>query len=162
MNEEINRIVQAYTARFDADVYTYQDQVSLVVSPEQIVEVCRTLRDEEHFELLSELTAADFWPQGDPRFRVYYCLRSLKRNLLIGVIVPLAGNAPSLPSITGVYTGANWLERELWDMFGIRIEGHPDLRRILMPEGRSPGAQRLSSRLRRSAVYLQLRRNRSA
>jgi len=134
MNEEINAIVQAFKARFEADVYEFRGQVSLIVRPDQIVEVCQALRDDEHFETLAELTAADFWPEGDPRFQVFYRLRSIQRNLIIGLIVPLAGNAPSLPTITSVYASANWPERELWDMFGIHIEGHPDPRRILMPE----------------------------
>jgi NADH-quinone oxidoreductase subunit C len=134
MNEDINAIISAYRQRFEAEVYEFRGQTSLIVRPGQIVEVCRALRDEDHFELLAELTAADFWPEGDPRFQVLYRLRSLKRNLIIGLTVPLAGNAPSLPTITGIYPAANWLERELWDMFGIRIEGHPDPRRILMPE----------------------------
>jgi NADH-quinone oxidoreductase subunit C len=64
---------------------------------------------------------------------VWYRLRSLQRNLIIGLMVPLEGNAPRMSSLTGVYLNANWFERELFDMFGIHFENHPDLRRILMP-----------------------------
>jgi NADH-quinone oxidoreductase subunit C len=134
MNEEINAIIQAYKQRFGADVYEFRGDASLIVKPEQIVEVCTALRDEEHFELLAEQTAVDYWPDGDPRFQVIYRLRSLMRNLIIGLVVPLAGNAPSMPTLTGVYANANWFERELWDMFGIRFDGHPDPRRVMMPE----------------------------
>lgn len=134
MNAEIESIVQAYRERFGAGVYEFRGDGSLVIRPEQIVEVCQALRDEQRFELLSEQTAVDLWPEGEPRFQVLYRLRSIQRNLILGLVVPLAGNAPSMPSLTGVYANANWFERELWDMFGIRFAGHPDLRRVLMPE----------------------------
>jgi NADH-quinone oxidoreductase subunit C len=65
---------------------------------------------------------------------VVYGIRSLPRNLIVFLRVPLDGNFPSLQTITDVYCNANWFERELWDMFGLQFEGHPDLRRILMPE----------------------------
>jgi NADH-quinone oxidoreductase subunit C len=133
MQAELEAIRQAYAERFGAGVYEFRGDVNLMIKPEQVVEICQTLRDEEHFELLAEETAVDFWPQQAPRFQVLYRLRSIQRNLIIGLIVPLDGNAPSMPSITGVYANANWFERELFDMFGIRFENHPDLRRILMP-----------------------------
>jgi NADH-quinone oxidoreductase subunit C len=84
--------------------------------------------------LLTEQTAVDYWPELTPRFHVVYRLRSLKQNLILGFRVPLDGNFPVMPTLTGVYANANWFERELWDMFGIRFEGHPDLRRVVMPE----------------------------
>jgi NADH-quinone oxidoreductase subunit C len=62
-----------------------------------------------------------------------YFFYSLAHNIRLGLRVPLNGNAPTLPSIEGIYPNANWHEREIWDMFGIRFEGHSDLRRILMP-----------------------------
>jgi NADH-quinone oxidoreductase subunit C len=83
--------------------------------------------------MLVEQTAVDYWPQSSPRFHVVYRLRSLKNNLIIGLRVPLEGELPELPTIEGVYRNANWFEREIWDMFGIKITGHSDMRRILMP-----------------------------
>lgn len=130
---ELTEIVQALQQRFQADLYEFRGEVSLIVSSEQIVSICRALRDEFNFELLTEETAVDYWPEQTPRFHVVYRLRSLKRNLIIGLRVPLNGNAPVMPSLVPVYANANWFERELWDMFGIRFEGHPDLRRIVMP-----------------------------
>ena len=59
---------------------------------------------------------------------------SARHNLILGLRVPLDGNAPTMPSLIPVFCNANWFERELWDMFGIQFEGHPDMRRILMPE----------------------------
>ena len=133
MNEQNQTIVQALKERFEAEVYEFRGDASLILAPEQIVEAAQALRDEYGFELLTEETAVDYWPELEPRFHVVYRFRSLRHNLITGVRVPLNGNAPSMPSLVKVYANANWFERELWDMFGIRFEGHPDPRRIVMP-----------------------------
>jgi NADH-quinone oxidoreductase subunit C len=127
-------IVQNLKDRFGASTYEFRGETSLILNVEQIVPACQTLRDEFNFELLTEQTAVDYWPELTPRFHVVYRLRSLKQNLILGFRVPLDGNFPVMPTLTGVYANANWFERELWDMFGIRFEGHPDLRRVVMPE----------------------------
>jgi len=133
VNEELELIIDELKGRFSADIYEFRDEGSLIVSQEQIVEVCQVLRDEFDFELLTEETAVDYWPKLEPRFNIVFRLRSLRRDLIVGLRVPLKGNAPTMPSIVPVYANANWFERELWDMFGIRFEGHPDLRRVVMP-----------------------------
>ncbi|MBP1701224.1 MAG: nuoC [Chloroflexi bacterium] len=133
MDEKLQSIVDPIKERFSALVYVYADEASLIIPPEMIVEACRVLRDEHHFELLVEETAVDYWPELKPRFHIVIRLRSLKHNLIIGMRVPLDGNFPSMPTLENVYPNANWFERELWDMFGIRFLGHSDLRRILMP-----------------------------
>jgi NADH-quinone oxidoreductase subunit C len=130
----VSSIVQVFQERFGASTYEFRGEISLILKAGQIVNACQTLRDEFDFELLAEETAVDYWPELTPRFHVVFRLRSLKHNLLIGLRVPLDGNAPVMPTLTGVYANANWFERELWDMFGIRFEGHPDLRRVVMPE----------------------------
>ncbi len=94
---------------------------------------CQALRDEFGFDLLNEETAVDYWPEQSPRFHMVFRVRSLPHNQMIGLRVPLDGNAPTMPSITGIYANANWFEREIWDMFGIHFDGHPDLRRVVMP-----------------------------
>lgn len=133
MNENIQKIVKVFEERFASKEFEFRGDVSPILAPEYIVEAARALRDEFDFELLTEETAVDYWPQLEPRFHVVYLFRSLKRNLIFGLRVPLNGNAPSLPSLVEVYKNADWFERELWDMFGIRFEGHPDLRRVIMP-----------------------------
>jgi len=133
MNEQIQSIIQAFKERFSADPYEFHGDISLVLNPEHILAAATALRDEFNFELLTEETAVDYWPKQEPRFHVVYRFRSLRHNLIIGARVPLNGNDPTIPSIHTIYHNANWFERELWDMFGIRPEGHPDLRRILMP-----------------------------
>ena len=114
---------------------------TIYVAREQLLTTLRTLRDapELRFGFLADIVAVDFFPR-EPRFEVVYLLASLgiggvgdtPRRLRVKVRVP--GNDPSLPTISGIWKAADWAERELWDMFGIRIDGHPDLRRLLMPE----------------------------
>jgi NADH-quinone oxidoreductase subunit C len=113
--------------------YEFRSEASLIVQPDQLFPICQALRDEFDFDVLAEQTAVDYWPELKPRFQIVIRLRSLKHNQIIGLRVPLDGNAPSVVSLEPLYANANWFERELWDMFGIRFEGHPDLRRIVMP-----------------------------
>jgi NADH-quinone oxidoreductase subunit C len=133
MSENLSVISEAIRERFAAQEYAFLGEFSLIVKPEQIVEVCKALRDEFNFEVLTEETAVDYWPEQSPRFNVVYRMRSLQHTLILGLRVPLEGNAPSIPTIEGIYKNANWFERELWDMFGIHVEGHSDLRRIVLP-----------------------------
>jgi NADH-quinone oxidoreductase subunit C len=98
------------------------------------VDVLRFLKETDGLEytFLAAQTVVDDWPV-EPRFNVLYQLRNLytMTNLRLKVRVP--GDDPNLPTATGVFLNANWHEREIYDMFGIRFAGHPDLRRILMP-----------------------------
>lgn len=110
------------------------EQTILYVSADKIVAVCETLRDEHGFNRASSVTALDWYPQ-EPRFEVVYLLHSVKNAQRIRLKVRVGGEDPAVPSVTGVWAGANWYEREAFDLFGIRFEGHPDLRRIMMPEG---------------------------
>jgi NADH-quinone oxidoreductase subunit C len=133
MNEDVHSVAQAIHERFGTEVIEFRGDTSLMVSPEKIVEICQVLRDDFGFEMLAAQSAVDYWPELEPRFHVFYQLLSLSHNQRIGLRVPLDGNEPSLSSVVGLYPNANWHEREIWDMFGIRFQGHPDLRRILMP-----------------------------
>lgn len=107
---------------------------SVIVPAERVVEVATFLRDapEGRFDYLSDLTAADWPARGDRRFDVIYCLYSTQTRQRLRVKARVA-DGQAVPSVTGVWTAANWLEREVFDMFGITFTGHPDLRRILMP-----------------------------
>ncbi len=133
MNKKLSPVVQALEEKFDAKTEEFRDEAHVFLSAEHIVAACEMLRDEFHFEMLSTLTAVDYYPQETPRFHVVYQLNSFSENLALTLRVPVNGDSPVVPTLTGVYKNANWRERELWDMFGIRAEGHPDLRRILMP-----------------------------
>lgn len=134
MDKKLEPIVKAVQEKFGATLEEFRDEAHLFVKPEQIVDALTLLRDEYNFELLSALTASDYWPQETPRFHVVYQLTSLAKNLSVQVRVAVDGSGPRVPTTTGVYAVANWRERELLDMFGIEFEGHPDPRRILMPE----------------------------
>jgi NADH-quinone oxidoreductase subunit C len=110
----------------------------VVVAREKASDALRTLRDhpDMRFEQLSDLTAADYLGRT-PRFEVVYQLYSITLNHRLRVKVPVPEDDPVLPTASGIWKAANWAEREVWDMFGIRFAGHPDLRRILMyPEFR--------------------------
>jgi len=130
--------VAALRERFGAaieDVVEFRGETTVVVARAALVDTLRFLKETPAlgFSFLANLTAYDDWP-AEPRFNVVYQLRNLSRpsNLRLKVRVP--GDDPVMPTATGVFIGANWQERELWDMFGLQFTGHPDLRRILMPE----------------------------
>jgi NADH-quinone oxidoreductase subunit C len=109
-------------------------QTAVLVEPERIPDAARLLRDDPvlRVERLAALTAVDQWPE-EPRFRVVYQLHSLIHGAYLGLRAPLPGARPEIPTLEGVFPCANWFEREVFDMFGIRFVGHSDLRRILMP-----------------------------
>jgi NADH-quinone oxidoreductase subunit C len=135
MDIKLEPIVQTLQEKYATSIEEFRDETHVFIKAEQIVEALTLLRDKYDFELLSALTATDYWPQQSPRFHVIYQLSSIARNLTLQLRVPLNGDNPTLPTATRVYDVANWRERELLDMFGIEIEGNPDPRRILMPEG---------------------------
>jgi NADH-quinone oxidoreductase subunit C len=106
----------------------------LWIRREKIVEVCRFLRDERGFERLSGVTVVDRYPI-EPRFEVVYLLHSVSRNERLKLKVALQGDMADVESVTSIWVGADWYEREAFDLFGVRFSKHPDLRRIMMPEG---------------------------
>jgi NADH-quinone oxidoreductase subunit C len=107
---------------------------TLILPASRLLEVATYLRDTPgaQFDFCSDVTATD-WPPRDRRFDVIYCLYSTVLRHRVRLKVRL-GDGEGVPSVSRVWAGANWLEREVFDMFGIRFDGHPDLRRILMPD----------------------------
>ena len=109
-------------------------ETTVEVAPGKIVEACRHLKEKEGFTYLVDLTAVD-WKERAPRFDVVWFLHSFKRgNERVRLKAGIALDAPC-PTMTGVFKTANWMEREVFDLFGIPFEGHPDLRRILTWDG---------------------------
>ncbi|MBM3146013.1 MAG: NADH-quinone oxidoreductase subunit C [Chloroflexi bacterium] len=133
MNNKLLKAIQTIEKRFGVEEHIFRDEYSLIVSPGDVVEICRLLRDGFGFDMLSSLTAVDYWPEGDPRFHVIYQLYSIENNINLRLRAPVSDDNPAIPTIEGIYPNANWHEREIWDMFGIKAEGHSDLRRILTP-----------------------------
>ena len=110
-------------------------QTTIYVSREELPVIARTLKDRSalSFNLLAEITAVDFWPR-EPRFELVYILVSIANKLRLRLKVRLHGSDAHVATVSGVWPAANWLEREVWDLFGIAFDGHPDPRRLLMPE----------------------------
>jgi len=116
------------------EVAEFRGELAIVLRKEDIVPMCQFLRDDPElsYNFLSDLCGVDR-PEREPRFDVVYNLYSIEKNHRVRLKVQV-DEGESVPSVTSVWSGANWFEREVFDMFGIRFDGHPDLRRILMPE----------------------------
>jgi NADH-quinone oxidoreductase subunit C len=132
-----NEIHERLKARFGDDVGPLSEpkiDPSCVVKKDRLVEVCRFLKTEPGLELdfLEDETAVD-WPKKNV-LEVVYHLLSYKHRHAIVLKVELDRAAPSVPSVEGVWKTANWFEREIWDLFGVTFPGHPDLRRIMLPD----------------------------
>jgi len=121
-------------AAFEA-VPTVDLHTTIYASRDELPAVCRALRDREdlRFDLLSELTAADYHPR-EPRYELVYILVSIEHKLRLRVKVRLQGEDAHVATVCGIWPAANWLEREVWDLYGIVFDGHPDPRRLLMPD----------------------------
>jgi NADH-quinone oxidoreductase subunit C len=111
---------------------TYLGQNFVIVPASRVVDAVRYLHTSEEFDFLVDLTAVDY-PKNPQRFELIYILYSFARNERIRLKTRVAESEAAF-SITAVFKGANWLEREVFDMFGIRFEGHPNLKRILLPD----------------------------
>jgi NADH-quinone oxidoreductase subunit C len=133
MDNRLEKVVQVLQEQAGATYQESRGELHVFVDPSQIVQVLSFLRDGHEFSLLSAMTAVDYWPQERPRFHLIYQLTSLTQKLSIQLRVPVNANDLKVPTATGVFTNANWREREVMDMFGVLFDGHPDPRRILMP-----------------------------
>jgi NADH-quinone oxidoreductase subunit C len=132
--DEALQILRADLGEDVRAVAEFRGETSVEIAPARIVDACRALRDAPalRFTRLAGQTAVDYWPD-EPRFAVIYQLHSLEKGLRLRLVLHLEGDAPRVASVVGVFPSANWHEREIYDMFGIRFAGHPDLRRLLMP-----------------------------
>ena len=110
-----------------------RNELTLEIAPERIVLVCAYLKNQQQFPRVSTVTAVDWFPQ-EPRFEVVYHLHSPSTNQRLRLKCRLPGENAQIESVTSVWRGANWYERETFDLFGIRFRNHPDLRRIMLPE----------------------------
>jgi NADH-quinone oxidoreductase subunit C len=127
--------LQAWDKTAVAEVIEFRGETTVLVPGSRIVAVSEFLAGDAalRFKYLADLTTVDRFPI-EPRFELNYQLLSIEKALKLRLRVKLTGADPSIQSVTGVWPTANWHEREVFDLFGIRFQGHPDLRRILMPE----------------------------
>ena len=115
------------------ETHAQHGDATALVSRAHLLEVLRFARDDSQldFEMLTDLCAVDYLPRT-PRFEGVYHLYSVSQNHRLRLKVQLSEESPSLASAVALYASADWMEREVWDLYGIRFEGHPDLRRILL------------------------------
>ena len=135
---DLDGLVSKVKEKFSAsilDVSTFREEVTLHIRAEDILPICRFLHDDPElsFYYLTDLCGVDNYPQ-QPRFQVVYHLCAMKTRDRLRLKVSLPGSAPRVSSVFSVWKGADWLEREAFDMFGITFLGHPDLRRILLTQ----------------------------
>ncbi len=128
-------LVEKYRSQYGSglDAQTYLGQNYLTVERSLIPNILRLLRDEEQFDYCVDITAVHY-PKREKQFDTIWNLYSFARNERVRVKTQIADGA-SIPSSVSIWPTANWLEREVYDMFGIQFEGHPDLKRILLPDG---------------------------
>ena len=138
MAEDSPRI-QLIRERFPSgvlEVHAVRGEETVLIRPEGVGEFFRFLKEKPglDFDFLTDITAVDYLGKKEPRFEVVYHLRSMQWNHRLRVKTPVSGESPEVDSLTPLWPGANWLEREVWDMYGIRFRGHPNLKRILLYE----------------------------
>jgi len=127
--------LRAWNAKAVAEVTEFRGETTIVVPRELLraaAEQCRA-NNKLQYNLLTDATCVDRYPT-EPRFELNYHLVSISRREKVRLRVRLGGSDPVVDSLVPVWPGANWLEREIFDLFGIRFNGHPDLRRILLPD----------------------------
>jgi len=118
------------------EVVEFSDQVSVIVKRDRIFNICRYLHDDADlsFDHLKDLCGVDYLNKKEIRFEVVYNLYSIRHHHMIRLRAEVPEDNPTIQSVTSIWAGANWHERECFDMFGIVFKGNPDLRRILLPE----------------------------
>lgn len=136
LNDTIQGVVDGLSSEFSDDlieVYQSCDHPYIRVEAENIVEICKYLKTKHHFIYLTDIIGTDRYT-SDERFEVIYNMLNLRTRDRIFIKARVQEENPKIDSVTSVWKSAGWLEREVYDMYGVRFEGHPDHRRIYMPE----------------------------
>ncbi|MGB7572501.1 MAG: NADH-quinone oxidoreductase subunit C [Thermodesulfobacteriota bacterium] len=134
----INLAVKKLQEKFPAsvlEVKTFRDEVNVTVQKKDIFEICKFLYSDPdlQYQMLTDLCGVDFFPES-PRFEVVYLLYSMKKQQRLRLKIKV-GDSESVSSVESIWKAADWLEREVYDLFGISFDNHPDLRRILLWDG---------------------------
>ncbi len=145
MSIDFPSLINSITTRFDSSIYkseSFRDETTLYITRDSFIKVCRTLKDEFGFTFLVDITAVDYLDKHDTRYEMVYILHRFgsdyEENFRLRLKVELGEDDLIIDSVTPLWSGANWLEREVYDMFGVEFAGHPDPRRILMPDDYKP------------------------
>ncbi len=138
MQQELTPQFQELTEHIQAEipvkVETYAGEVTFLVKQEALYELLKFLKEKEGFDYLTDIVSTDLYTDDDFRFEIHYNIVNLEKNLRIRVKARLQGEYPEVDSVVDLWKSANWYEREVWDMMGIKFKNHPDLRRIYLPE----------------------------
>jgi len=135
---EINLAVKKLQEKFPAsvlEVKTFRDEINVTIQKKDIFEICKFLYSDPdlQYQMLTDLCGVDFFPE-QPRFEVVYLLYSMKAQQRLRLKIKV-GESESVSSVESIWKAADWLEREVYDLFGITFDNHPDLRRILLWDG---------------------------
>ena len=134
---ENNRAVLKLKEKFAAsiiDIVEFRGEITVTVAKGAIIEVLLFLKQSLQYNLLTDLTAVDYLGKKEERFMMVYLLYSIPNKDRLRIKTPVSEADGRIPTATQVWKTANWLEREVYDLFGIKFDGHPDLRRILMTD----------------------------
>jgi NADH-quinone oxidoreductase subunit C len=134
MSDHLQNTLVSIQSQHDVQVEEFRGEFTLFVKPENIQTLMLELRDQFSFNVCMDVTAVDYYPQETPRFHVIYQLYSMPNNIRLQVRTRLDGNSPRIDSVQHIFASTNWKEREVFDLFGIHFTGHPDLRRMVMPQ----------------------------
>lgn len=136
MTEKLHEFVQKLkeeNVKWIAEVKESFGEVTVFVPHDSIVDVCWSLKSKHGFDMLADLCGADRGPEEEPRFEVNYHLFSTEHYSRLRLKVLLSEDEPKVATVTTIWKTADWHERETFDLFGVVFDGHPDLRRILLP-----------------------------
>lgn len=133
MNKKLRVTITNLETQFGGIPSEFRGEQTVTLKPEQLIGASRYLKDMAGFDMLQDITAVDYCPKVEERFHLVYHFYSFKMNQILVLRVPLNGEDPEIDTLEPVYPNANWYEREIWDLMGIRFSGHSDLRRILLP-----------------------------
>lgn len=133
MNKNLQTTITALETQFGGKPSEFRGEQTVMLKPDQLVVASRHLKDAAGFDMLLDITAVDYCPRVEGRFHLVYHFFSIKKTQILVLRIPLDGDDPEIETLENVYPNANWYEREIWDLMGIRFSGHSDLRRILLP-----------------------------
>ncbi len=136
LNETLQQVVDALTENYSdslIEVYQSSGDTFIRIESDAVLEICTFLKEKQHFVFLCDVIGTDRYT-SDERFEVIYNMMNLRTQTRLFLKVRVEEENPTVESITSVWKAAGWMEREVYDMYGVKFENHPDMRRIFMPE----------------------------